>query len=77
MMNQDQRFQRLLTRIGHRIKLARTDLGLSQRALGQQIGMSRQTIGRIERGALPSNISFYFRLSILLGIPLDALISEY
>lgn len=36
--------------IGEQIRRAREDKGLSQRALGEQVGLSDKMISRIERG---------------------------
>lgn len=57
----------MVTRLGNRIRLLRTKLGMQQATLAEQAGLSKNYLGKLERGQIP-NVS----LAIIAGIA-DAL----
>lgn len=56
--------------IGKRLKLRRIEMDLKQSELAEITGLSRETIGRIERGALDSSRATLKVLESVLGIGL-------
>lgn len=59
--------------LGNRIELVRTRVGMSRRELADRVGVHYQTIGYLERGEYNPSLVLAFRISQLLGEPLDAL----
>lgn len=47
----------LRQRVGHRIKVAREDAGLTQEQVAHQVGMARSSIANLEAGRQDMNIS--------------------
>lgn len=41
--------------VGHRMKVARMELGLDQAQLGEKLGVSQQIISRLERGVMKTS----------------------
>ena len=64
-----------LDEIGHLICKARKSRKLSQKSLGQQLGMSRATISGIENGTVPE-IGIRKILSICAALRLELLAQE-
>jgi transcriptional regulator with XRE-family HTH domain len=62
--------------IGERLRTARLSLGLSQTALGQQIGVSYQQIYKYESGQTRLSLSLVQRLSVVLQIKIADLVPE-
>ena len=58
------------------MKQARTDLGLSQQALAEQVGVSRQTINAIEKGDYNPTINLCIAISKALNLTLNDLFWE-
>lgn len=54
---------------GERIKRARTEAGLSQKALAEKMGVSQQTIAKYENGERNPKIGTLDRIAKALGIP--------
>lgn len=59
------------TFIGHRVRLRRTQLGLSQSQVGQQIGVTFQQIQKFERAHNRITAKRLKQLSQVLNVPLD------
>lgn len=64
-----------LLEIGMRIRLARVRTRQSQSQLGSRSGVSRVTVGSIERGDHVAVLTAYCRLADTLGLPLEVLLS--
>ena len=62
--------------LGQNIQNARRAQGLSQEALAEKIGVSRQTINMIERGDYNPTLKLCIQLCHALGTTLDALFWE-
>lgn len=60
--------------LGQRIAAKRNDLGLSQSALGEQLGVSRQSVFKWESDAAIPEIDKLIALSRLFGVTLDWLV---
>jgi transcriptional regulator with XRE-family HTH domain len=65
-----------LVAVGMRIRLGRVALRLTQNGLADRSGISRVTIGSIERGDHSAGIIVYRRLARALDIPLSKLLKE-
>jgi len=59
--------------LGNRIEQVRTSVGMSRRELANRVGVHYQTIGYLERGEYNPSLVLAFRMSQVLGEPLDAL----
>jgi len=59
--------------LGNRIEQVRTSVGMSRRELADRVGVHYQTIGYLERGEYNPSLVLAFRISQVLGEPLDAL----
>ncbi len=62
--------------IGQKLKEKRTSAGLSQEALSERIGVSRQTISSWENNRSYPDIGSILKLSDLYGVSLDELLKE-
>lgn len=60
--------------MGERIAQKRKELGLSQEALGEQLGVSRQSIYKWESGAAVPEVDKLVALSRLFGVPVGWLL---
>ena len=58
------------------MKQARTDLGLSQQALADLVGVSRQTINAIEKGDYNPTINLCIAICKVLNLTLNDLFWE-
>ena len=56
-----------------RMKQARTELGLSQQQLADQLGVSRQTVNAIEKGDYNPTIRLCVGIAKALGLTLNDL----
>ena len=65
----------LLRRIGLAVRLERVARGLSQNELATAAGISRVTLGSIERGDHPASIVAFVRLSRTTGLSLDRIMN--
>lgn len=64
--------------MGERIRNRRQELGLSQQALADQVGVSRPTISQIESGAQPTmNTDTAKALARALGVSIDYLVGTW
>jgi len=59
--------------LGNRIEQVRTRVGMSRRELADCVGVHYQTIGYLERGEYNPSLVLAFRISQVLGEPLDGL----
>ncbi|MEL6214430.1 MAG: helix-turn-helix transcriptional regulator [Pseudomonadota bacterium] len=59
----------------NRVRLLRTERGMSRKALAEQVDAHPQTIGYIERGEYNLSMDLALRISAALGVSLDALFS--
>ncbi|MBD7979316.1 MULTISPECIES: helix-turn-helix transcriptional regulator [Oerskovia] len=55
------------------VRARRAALGLTQAELAERLGVSRQTVISIERGRFDPSLPLAFRLSALLGAPIEEL----
>lgn len=57
--------------VGHRLRLKRTFLGMSQEAVGKQIGVTFQQIQKYERGINRMGASRLYDFAKALGVPVS------
>ena len=62
--------------LGQKLKTARTRIGLSQEAVAETIGVSRQTISNWENNRSYPDIASALKLSDLYGLSLDEMLKE-
>lgn len=65
-----------LEMLGKRIRQGRLKLDLTQYALAEEVGVSQNFLGDIERGIKAPSITTAIRLANVLGISLDVLFAE-
>lgn len=65
-----------LEMLGKRIKQGRLKLDLTQYALAEEVGVSQNFLGDIERGIKAPSITTAIRLANVLNISLDVLFAE-
>lgn len=63
-----------LLEVGMRVRLTRIGRRITQDALAPLAGVSRVTLGSIERGDHPASVTSYVRLARELGLSLDDLL---
>lgn len=59
------------TEIRNDLRRLRTEAGFTQEALAQLIGVTRRTIGSIERGEYVPSVTLALRLVCALGVPVE------
>lgn len=59
------------TEISRRVREARKSAGLSQEEVGEHLGLTRGGYGHYERGRQPFTVEQLFRLSRILGEPVE------
>ena len=57
----------------NRVRELRTALALSQGGLGQELGVSRQTVNAIENGRYDPSLPLAFDIAELFGAPIETL----
>jgi len=57
--------------IYNRIKMLRTEKGLSRKDLAEAVGVNFQTIGYLERGDYNASLELAFKLAEYFGVPID------
>lgn len=57
----------------NRLKVLRAERGLSQAALADLAGVSRQTINAVETGRYDPSLPLAFRLARIFGAPIEGL----
>lgn len=60
--------------VGEQIMLARRRAGLTQRDLGQKVGVSHVAVGDIERGKTKPNLDHLAAIAEALDVPLKELL---
>lgn len=60
----------------NRLKELRADRGLSQQALGDQLGVSRQTIISIENGKYDPSLPLAFKIARLFGQSIEQIFED-
>ncbi len=55
----------------NRIKLLRTERGMSRKELADAVGVNFQTIGYLERGDYNASLELAFKLAEYFGVPVD------
>ena len=66
----------LLGQIGNRIRAARTEHGLTQKALGTMAGVHEVHVSRLESGSLDTRISTLRKIADALGVTLADLVGR-
>lgn len=64
-----------LRSVGLRVRLARVVTRETQDGLAERAGVSRVTLGSIERGEHPAVVLTYVRIGRALGVSLDELLA--
>ena len=62
--------------VGMRVKLMRVTRRMSQEELGAAAGVSRVTVGSIERGEHPASVLAYRKLAGALAVPIGELLGD-
>jgi len=57
--------------IRNRIRELRTAHNLTQQALADRVGVTRQTVNAIELGKYSPTLEMAFRIAAVFGVPLD------
>lgn len=57
--------------IYNRIKILRTERGLSRKDLADAVGVNFQTIGYLERGDYNASLELAFKLAEFFDVPID------
>lgn len=60
------------TQVTNRITELRAVAGISQRELGDHVGVTRQTVNAIERGRYSPSLEVAFKIARVLDVPLEA-----
>ena len=55
-----------------RLRSLREEAGLSQKALGEKVAVSRQAINALETGKHSPSLDLAFRLAGVFGLPVEA-----
>ena len=61
--------------LANRLNELRTERGLTQAALAEQVGVSRKTINTVENGVFVPSALLALRLARALGCPVEAIFS--
>jgi len=69
-------FHEIDVRVGARLRLRRTTLGMSQEQLGSAVGLTFQQIQKYERGANRIGASRLYEFSRILGVPISYFFSD-
>ncbi|MEO1660119.1 MAG: helix-turn-helix transcriptional regulator [Pseudomonadota bacterium] len=56
--------------LGQAIKLNRKERRISEKELSERVGVSRETVQRIEKGDLKVGIGLVFEAAFIVGVPL-------
>ena len=57
----------------NKVRYHRQELRITQEQLGKALGITRQTIGALERGKFDPPITMAYKISLILKQPLDEL----
>jgi len=58
-------------RVGNRLRLRRTAMGLSQEELGRQLGLTFQQVQKFESGSNRISASYLFEITQILKVPVS------
>ena len=61
--------------IYNRVKILRTEKGLSRQQLADAVGVNFQTIGYLERGDYNASLELAFKLADYFGLPMEMVFS--
>ena len=61
--------------IYNRVKILRTEKGLSRQQLADAVGVNFQTIGYLERGDYNASLELAFKLADFFGLPMEMVFS--
>lgn len=61
--------------IGHNIRIARKDAGLTQEQIAEKLKMSQLHFGRLERGERPASLEQIAQIAQVLHVPLSQLLN--
>ena len=75
MSDNIERFDETTINLAQRIRILRERRNLSQRALAEASGLSRNTLSLLERGQSSPTVSTLKRIALALGVDLDAFFS--
>lgn len=64
-----------MTQVHNRIKILRTERGLSRQALADAVGVNFQTVGYLERGDYNASLELALKLADFFGVPVETLFS--
>ena len=59
------------TAVTNRIRVLRTERGLTQAQLAAELGVTRQTVIAIEQGRYSPSLEMAFQIAQVFGVPLD------
>ena len=57
--------------VGHRVRMRRLLLGMSQEKLGEELGLTFQQVQKYEKGANRVSASRLYQMSQILGVPVQ------
>lgn len=57
--------------LGTRINFTRKDMGMTQRQLGEAVGLTPGTIDKIEKGRFDTGIDSYIKIGIALNFKIE------
>lgn len=60
-------------RLANRIKDRRTELGLTQAELAEQVGVTRKTVNTVENGVFTPSTTLALKLARALGVSVEQL----
>ncbi len=60
----------------NRLRELRTERGWSQADLGEQLGVSRQSVNAIETGKYDPSLPLAFRIARVFGQPIEAIFQD-
>ncbi len=64
-----------MTQVHNRIKILRTERGLSRQALADAVGVNFQTVGYLERGDYNASLELALKLADFFSVPVETLFS--
>lgn len=63
----------MVDQLGNRLKTMRSEAGLTQADLAEQVGVSRKTINTVENGIFVPSTLLALKLARALGAPVEAI----
>lgn len=63
----------MVDQLGNRLKIMRSEAGLTQADLAEQVGVSRKTINTVENGIFVPSTLLALKLARALGAPVEAI----